>query len=162
MFRRYMESDVCYTYLFDVETSGAHEELVALEQLHQSRWISRGWTLQELIALSTVRFFSSDWTECGDRGSLGPSLSQIRNIDLEILQRSPSGNELDMIYSLSIAKRMSWAATRQTTRPEDVAYCLLGLFNVNIVMLYGEGGPRAFYRLQEEIIKHSTDQTILA
>jgi hypothetical protein len=162
MFRWYMESDVCYTYLFDVETSGAHDQTISLEQLEKSRWISRGWTLQELIAPRTVRFFSSDWTECGDRGSLGPSLSQITNIDLEILQRSPSGDELDLIYSLSIAKRMSWAAARQTTRPEDTAYCLLGLFNVNMVMLYGEGGPRAFYRLQEEIMKSSTDQTILA
>jgi hypothetical protein len=162
MFRWYMESDVCYTYLFDIATSSAETGLVSLEQLRQSRWITRGWTLHELIAPGIVRFFSRDWAECGNRENLAPILYHITNIDLDILQRSSSANDLGLLYSLCIAKRMSWAATRQTTRPEDAAYCLLGLFNVNMVMLYGEGGPRAFHRLQEEIMKYSTDQKFLA
>jgi hypothetical protein len=162
MFEWYMHSSVCYVYLFDVDVPAGQEELVSTEQLRKSRWASRGWTLQELIAPDTVRFFSSDWTDCGNRKDLALPLYQVTNIDPEILERLPQADERAWLYSLSVSKRMSWAATRRTTRPEDKAYCLLGLFNVNMAMLYGEGGPRAFHRLQEEIMKYSTDQTILA
>lgn len=62
----------------------------------------------------------------------------------------------------SIAQRMSWASKRVTTRKEDMAYCLLGIFDVNMPMLYGEGAQKAFLRLQEEIIKQSDDHTIFA
>jgi hypothetical protein len=61
----------------------------------------------------------------------------------------------------SVAKRMSWASGRSTTREEDIAYCLLGIFNVNMPLLYGEG-HKAFVRLQEEIMKVSTDQSLFA
>lgn len=68
---------------------------------------------------------------------------------------------LTLLSQWSIAQRISWAARRQTTRKEDQAYCLLGLFGVNMPLLYGEG-DRAFIRLQEEIIKLSDDHSILA
>lgn len=161
MFRWYSDANVCYTHLSDVEVS-RQDRLVSAQQLSSSRWPSRGWTLQELIAPNTVRFYDRHWVECGNRNNISLALSQITNIDQSILERNSGADEREWLYSLSISKRMSWAATRQTTRAEDRAYCLLGLFDVNMPMLYGEGGPKAFYRLQEEIMKHSVDHTILA
>ena len=66
------------------------------------------------------------------------------------------------IRECCVVERMSWAAMRSTQRPEDVAYCLLGIFNVNMAILYGEGEAGAFRRLQDEIIKNSFDQTLFA
>ena len=162
MFAWYLTSDICYVYLDDIEISKGQSTSVSTQQLRNSTWITRGWTLQELIAPDRVQFFSSDWIECGTRSTLAQSLFEITNIDLDILQRMPRANEHEWLYSLSVSKRMSWAAARETTRPEDTAYCLLGIFNVNMTMLYGEGLTKAFHRLQEEIMKYSTDQTILA
>jgi hypothetical protein len=165
MFEWYRLSDVCYAYLSDVGKPGGHDEgqkLVSVGELMKSQWFTRGWTLQPLIAPKVVRFFSSDWAECGNRNNLALYLYEITNIDPEVLNQAPGIDIRPLIYSMSISKRMSWAAMRETKRPEDKAYCLLGLFNVNIPLIYGEGGPRAFHRLQEEIMKYSTDQTILA
>lgn len=118
--------------------------------------------MQELIAPDIVQFFSKDWVRCGHRAELARTLYQATNIDEEILRRPPETLTPAWLSEFSIAKRMSWAAKRETTRPEDVAYCLLGLFDVSMGMFYGEGGPKAFHRLQEEIMRYSTDQTILA
>jgi hypothetical protein len=162
MFEWYMLSDVCYAYLSDIGISGGRERLVSIGEMMKSRWFTRGWTLQQLIAPDVVRFFSADWAECGNRNDLALYLYEITNIDSEVLNRLPGADIRQWLDSISISKRMSWAAMRETKRPEDKAYCLLGLFNVNMPLLYGEGGPRAFHRLQEEIMKYSTDQTILA
>jgi hypothetical protein len=162
MFEWYRLSDVCYAYLSDIGISGEQEHMVSIGELMKSRWFTRGWTLQQLIAPDVVRFFSADWTECGNRKDLALYLYEITKVDPDVLIRSSGSDIRQWLDSLSISKRMSWAATRDTKRPEDKAYCLLGLFNVNMQLLYGEGGPRAFHRLQEEIMKYSTDQTILA
>jgi hypothetical protein len=161
MFEWYRLANVCYTYLSDIGISG-EKKLVSIGELMKSRWFTRGWTLQQLIAPDAVRFFSADWTECGNRHDLALYLYEITNIDPDVLSRPPKTDVHEWLYSHSIAKRMSWAAMRETKRPEDKAYCLLGLFNVHMPLLYGEGGPRAFHRLQEEIMKYSPDQTILA
>ncbi len=100
-------------------------------------------TLQELIAPDFVRFYSRDWTPCGSRTNLASPLHEVTNIDLEILRRSANTDRRGWLHSLSVSKRMSWASKRQTTRREDEAYCLLGLFGVSMPMLYGEGGPKA-------------------
>lgn len=118
--------------------------------------VTRGWTLQELLAPSEIVFFSRDWVEIGKKSTLCGILSKITRIDEKILMH------VKPLESASIAKRMSWAAHRKTTRSEDIAYCLMGIFSVNMPMLYGEGGERAFLRLQEEIMKHSDDQSIFA
>jgi hypothetical protein len=162
MFEWYAQSSVCYVYLCDISLPKGSPHVLTTEDLSRSRWVSRGWTLQELIAPDHVRFFSDDWTECGNRRALATVIHQVTKINTEILERLPGSEELELLYSFNISTRMSWAAKRQTTRPEDRAYCLLGLFRVNMAMLYGEGGLRAFYRLQEEIMKRSTDQSILA
>lgn len=143
MFRWYQKSKVCYAYLSDVDS---------LENFTKSVWFTRGWTLQELIAPSDVRFFDHIWRPLGDRKD--------RRIDL--LARTGIATLWNVpLMEYSIAQRMWWASNRVTTRPEDMAYCLLGIFGVNMPLLYGEGS-RAFIRLQEEIIKQVDDQSIFA
>ncbi|KAE8374563.1 HET-domain-containing protein [Aspergillus bertholletiae] len=139
MFTSYASAAVCYAYLSDVRV-----------------WFTRGWTLQELLAPFEVVFFSRDRVRFGERSSMARILSHVTQINYKILTHTLPLN------SMSIAQRMSWVARRQTTRPEDMAYCLMGIFSVNMPILYGEGGERAFLRLQEEIMKYSEGQTIFA
>ncbi|KAI0110596.1 HET-domain-containing protein [Hypoxylon sp. NC0597] len=147
MFAWYHDSDVCYAYLADVRGE--------TDTCAKSRWFTRGWTLQELLAPSKVIFFDHYWTVLGERGEMASMISDITRIHIGPLK------DRSTIYNYSVAQRMSWAANRQTTREEDISYCLLGLFDINMPLLYGEG-PKAFYRLQREIIKVSDDQSVLA
>ncbi|KAK4223149.1 heterokaryon incompatibility protein-domain-containing protein [Podospora fimiseda] len=119
-----------------------------------SRWFTRGWTLQELIAPPLVEFYSHDWQEIGTKYSLRHVISKVTGIDLRVLEGADPS-------TCHVAERMSWAANRQTTRVEDAAYCLLGIFKVHMPLIYGEG-QRAFYRLQKEIMKTTEDYTMLA
>jgi hypothetical protein len=146
MFRWYSNAAVCYAYLSDVH--------LITEEISPSRWFTRGWTLQELIAPRNVKFFTSNWELIGTKESLSSSIASITGIDVETLL-DPSS-----LSSASVARKLSWAAERQTTRTEDVAYCLMGIFDVNMPLLYGEG-EKAFIRLQEEIIKENDDQSLL-
>jgi hypothetical protein len=109
---------------------------------------------EELIAPKIVEFYDADWSEIGTKESHCKEIALITQIDSQILMG-------DDPRKRSIAERMSWAASRATSRLEDVAYCLMGLFDVNMPMLYGEG-TRAFIRLQEEIIRRTEDYTIFA
>jgi hypothetical protein len=149
MYRWYREAKVCYAYLSDVEDSADETALAA------SRWFTRGWTLQELIAPRVVIFWSRNWVKIGSKLELRASLHAITNIPARVLKGNTS------VGGYSIACRMSWAARRETTRVEDTAYCLLGLFNINMSLLYGEGS-NAFYRLQEELVKSTTDASLFA
>lgn len=153
MYAWYGQASICYAYLSDV--SAVVDPHKPDSAFAQSRWFRRGFTLQELLAPSHVVFFSQNWVEIGSKGLLCDTLSQITRIDKEILLHQRS------LDSISVARRMAWAAHRQTTRPEDVAYCLMGIFSVNMPMLYGEG-ERAFLRLQDEIMKQSDDHSIFA
>lgn len=128
-----------------------------LKALVDSRWFTRGWTLQELIAPPKLAFFGCDWNFIGSRDDsrILEAISKATSIDKLVLSHSKS------VMSVSVANKMGWAAGRKTSRIEDHAYSLLGLFGVNMPMLYGEG-DRAFKRLQEEIIKTINDHTILA
>ncbi|CAI0651463.1 unnamed protein product [Colletotrichum noveboracense] len=152
MFRWYRESTICYVYLADV--AGRNGE-VNLDQLHRSRWFTRGWTLQELLAPRRLRFYDCDWCLLGERHELAEAIRSITGIPYGILLG------FDDLSNASIAQRMSWAAKRVTKRKEDLAYCLLGIFDVMMPMIYGEG-EHAFIRLQEEIIKKTVDDSILA
>ncbi|KAG8530300.1 uncharacterized protein KY384_004802 [Bacidia gigantensis] len=151
MYKWYEKAIICFAYLADVPADTSFE--ISTSALTGSRWFQRGWTLQELIAPSNMNFFSCDWTEIGSKLSLRGIISTITGINEDILA-GVSGFD-----SASVAKRMSWASRRITTRIEDSAYCLMGLFEVNMPMLYGEG-EKAFLRLQEEIIKNSDDQSL--
>ena len=157
MYRYYQEAEVCYAYLEDVEAkhSPFSPAMEDYPELAKSRWFTRGWTLQELIAPTIVVFFDKGWKEIGTKSSLREAVSQITGIPTEVLL-----GELD-VSTASVAQRMSWAATRQTSRMEDQAYCLMGLFGINMPLLYGEG-EKAFLRLQEEIMKVSSDYSLFA
>ncbi|KAK4216298.1 heterokaryon incompatibility protein-domain-containing protein [Rhypophila decipiens] len=160
MFEWYRRAEVCYALLVDVPTLSS-EELAKCSYrtsaFRQSRWFRRGWTLQELVAPWSVVFLSQDWTRLGTKSSLAKHIATITSIPESCL----SGNWDRIRDQTSIAQKMSWAAWRQTTRIEDQAYCLMGLFRINMPLLYGEG-EKAFRRLQQEIIKKTGDLSFLA
>ncbi|RYC58609.1 hypothetical protein CHU98_g7595 [Xylaria longipes] len=114
-----------------------------------SRWFTRGWTLQELIAPRALLFLARDWSVLGNKRNNPALIDVVANITgvpvTVLLGKARPGN-------ISVASRLQWASERQTTRAEDIAYCLLGIFDVNMPLLYGEG-QRAFVRLQEAILK---------
>jgi len=111
--------------------------------------------LQELLAPSKVVFFDKHWHFLGDKWDWKVRIASITGID-PLMVSSPT-----LIMSYGVAARMSWAANRKTTRPEDVAYSLLGIFGINMPLLYGES-EKAFVRLQEEIIRINPDEPIFA
>ncbi|KAK3318987.1 heterokaryon incompatibility protein-domain-containing protein, partial [Apodospora peruviana] len=162
MFKWYQDAEVCYAFLSDVSSLAIAEYGLVVDDdrlrhkatLSNSRWFTRGWTLQELLAPLEVVFCDSSWDEIGTRETLSPEITEITGIDEAVLklERSPA--------QYSVAQRMSWASARNTTRVEDEAYCLMGLFDVNMPLLYGEG-RKAFKRLQLEIMRQSTDRSIL-
>ena len=155
MFCWYREAEVCYAYLDDVDikTDITYLQLV----IEKSRWFTRGWTLQELVAPSDVVFYGSDWAEIGTKTDLAEIISKITGVGVAVLLKGKMNNFDDY----TVAKRMSWASGRGTTRVEDEAYCLMGLFGVNMPLLYGEN-KKAFFRLQEEIMKRSDDHSLFA
>jgi hypothetical protein len=158
MFHWYRNSAVCYAYLSDVvlNTSGPPLSEDSLKfNISQSRWFTRGWTLQELLAPQTIEFFGHPWTHLGSREKFATTITRTTGIPKDVLLDPSSATRF------SIAQRMSWAANRKTTILEDEAYCLLGLFNVTMPLLYGEG-YRAFIRLQVEIMKQTTDMSLFA
>ena len=154
MYRWYQAASVCYVYMSDVAASGPMPPRMSKQDFCKSKWFSRGWTLQELIAPPYLEFYASGWIELGTRISLLDWIQEATGINRSVLasHRNP--------FDLSIGERMSWASERETTREEDMAYCLLGIFGVNMPLLYGEGRG-AFLRLQEEILKQQEDYTIL-
>lgn len=158
MFLWYRNCHICYTFLSDVsDVSNRNILSDQNSEFRRSRWFTRGWTLQELLAPLDMKFFSKTWNILGNRNDLCNIISQITRIPSKYL----ADNRMSSLFSASVAQRMSWASTRSTTRKEDSAYCLLGLFDVNMPLLYGEG-HKAFRRLQEEIIKETNDNSIFA
>ncbi|KAK7742099.1 hypothetical protein SLS53_004685 [Cytospora paraplurivora] len=165
MFRWYQKAEICYVFLSDFdplpskEASKKTEDLnwdsLVEEKLGGCTWFTRGWTLQELIAPENMDFFDREWNLLGQKSKLVMPLSRITHIDESILRDS------SMLHTIPVARRMSWAAGRETTRTEDIAYCLLGIFDINMPMLYGEG-PKAFMRLQQHIASETADLSLLA
>ena len=170
MFKWYKAAAVCYAYLQDVEVpdiesfknlsnltnlnlTSKHETHIQETRFAKSRWWTRGWTLQELIAPSELIFYNKFFKRIGSKEELVRVISVISGVDEAVLLHKLS------LKDVCVATRMSWAAKRKTTRIEDIAYSLLGIFGINMAMLYGEGN-RAFIRLQEEIIKSTNDQSI--
>ena len=145
MYRWYQEAQVCYVYLADLDgcppltdADLRHGGETASQRywnarFRQSRWFSRGWTLQELIAPSKLRFYDCNWNLIGDLRDLASTVSDITGVHLSMLQHALGPNDF------SLAQRMCWAAGRETTRPEDRAYSLLGLLDMSIDIRYGEG-----------------------
>lgn len=190
MYRWYANAQICFAYITDVlascpilldadikHTQHAGPLFSELWRLYESRtgvrtdsedglfwseafrnsvWFSRGWTLQELIAPREIYFFASSWTFFAAKSRTYELISDITKIDRSILE------DRENIRNVCVGRKMSWAANRRTSRPEDRAYSLLGVFDVSMPMLYGEGGPKAFLRLQEALLRGSTDLSIFA
>lgn len=158
MFRWYGRSSICYAYLEDIAQPVLGASLS--DAMRVSRWFTRGWTLQELIAPPEVVFYSTGWEVLGTKTGLAATvLEPLTGVDADVLlgRTDPTSG------AVSASRRMSWAAGRRTSRPEDVAYCLLGLFGVPMPLLYGEGRERAFRRLQEAVLRENpADHTLLA
>ncbi|PMD13871.1 HET-domain-containing protein [Hyaloscypha hepaticicola] len=183
MFAWYQRSSICYIYLEDVPPADSSDHKAQGSAFRSSRWFTRGWTLQELLASKRRQIFDSTWQRIyldsdarpNHHGPvIGPAsppsenedilLSEITGIPKQCLRGNNSEPFDDTVSrtplsKFSVSERMSWASRRSTTRVEDMAYCLLGIFEVNMPLLYGEGG-RAFFRLQEEIIRKTPDETI--
>ena len=172
MYHWYQDATMCYAYLADVPPGMANPPVLDEDKLRyelpaplydsfhiakdsfRSEWFTRGWTLQELIAPSALVFLDQTWGEIGSKLTLSLQISRITYIPEVILR----GGDLSLAC---VAEKMSWASRRETTRVEDKAYCLMGLFGVNMPLLYGEG-ENAFLRLQEEILRISDDYSIFA
>src|SRR3569833_2163746 len=171
MFDWYRNAVVCYVYLADVVLADAEiysfygqsdglEKSALGQKFSTSRWLTRGWTLQELLAPTKIEFYSADWSLVGTRACLQGIVSHVTLIPPSILS-DHQGQIRAWLRSCSIAERMRWAARRHTTRTEDIAYSLMGIFDVNMPLLYGEG-DKAFERLQQEILRKEEDLSIFA
>jgi hypothetical protein len=152
MFRWYHNAAKCYAYLSDVSTSDHSQNNMSFQSwepaFQGSRWFTRGWTLQELIAPPLVEFFSLEGKRLGDRRSLEHQVHKITEIAVEALRGCS-------LSEFSISERMSWAEKRQTKREEDKFYSLLGIFDIHMPLIYGEGAKNASRRLRDEIDKLS-------
>ena len=148
MFRWYERATVCYVYLADVSSS----RLDWRSEFHKSTWFKRGWTLHELLAPWKMIFYDCEWKELGSKDTLRPEISSATGIEWEHLVH----------YRIaSTAQKMSWASNRETTLPEGQSYCLLGLFDINMTPIHGEGS-KAFLRLQQKIAKKTDDESLFA
>ncbi len=152
MFRWYRDATRCYVYLLDVSfpcSDSTRMSNVAWEStFRESEWFRRGWTLQELIAPAAVDSFSREGKLLGNKVSLEQDICEITGIPAMALRGS-------LLSGFSVAERMSWTERRETTYKEDKAYSLLGIFNVYMPLIYGEGKDKAMQRLREEIEKAS-------
>ncbi|EME39864.1 hypothetical protein DOTSEDRAFT_117266, partial [Dothistroma septosporum NZE10] len=142
---------ICYAFLGDVPLE-RWREMKFVRHLASS-WFNDGWTLSDLIAPGHVVFYSMEWSRLGDKHELSRVLSIATQVPVPVLEGARS------VQEESVAARMAWAASRQTSLFEDRAYSLMGLFDVSMPVLYGEGS-KAFRRLQEEIIRSSDDLSI--
>jgi hypothetical protein len=149
MFQWYRNAAKCYVFLTDVSKHDGDANNRD-SRLRKSRWFTRGWTLQELIASPSVEFFSLEGERLGDKKSLERQLHEITRIAIQAFRGSP-------LSEFSVDERMSWIANRRTKREEDKAYSLLGIFDVHMPLIYGEGERNAFRRLRGEINRYSNN-----
>jgi hypothetical protein len=155
MYRWYQNAAKCYVYLSDVSTkkrkaSDSFTGYAWEPAFRSSKWFTRGWTLQELLAPSpsSVEFFSQERNCLGDKRSLEQQIHETTRIPLPALRGTP-------LAQFTIEDRLSWAKSRQTTREEDRAYSMLGICNAYMPLIYGEGEKNAFRRLRKELGKYT-------
>jgi hypothetical protein len=134
MFRWYSEAAKCFVYLSDVSIHDYDDTF------GKSRWFTRGWTLQELLASREAEFFSRETEWLGTKVTLERQIHEITGIAIQALRGDP-------LSQFPIKERISWAQNRATKREEDEAYCLLGIFDISMPLIYGEGKERALRRL---------------
>jgi Heterokaryon incompatibility protein (HET) len=151
MFFWYRNAAKCYVYLADISRPTFDADVGRLSwesSFQESKWFTRGWTLQELVSPASVEFFSKEGEQLGSKRSLERHIHEATRIPIKALRGSP-------LSDFSVPERMLWAENRDTTRKEDKAYSLLGIFDVHMPLIYGEGREKAFKRLREEIDRAS-------
>ncbi|KAM0246184.1 hypothetical protein ACHAQJ_010323 [Trichoderma viride] len=151
MFRWYRNASVCFIYL---------AKTTCIDDLPSDEWFERGWTLQELIAPPVIKLFDTKWERLAN-GSNDKNNRQM----LRLLSKASGCPERELHQfkpgPYYVDERMTWAATRKTTRGEDIAYCLMGLFDVTLQTAYGEGAERAFCRLIDMIMQSNGNTSVL-
>ncbi|KAL8881716.1 MAG: hypothetical protein Q9192_007736 [Flavoplaca navasiana] len=161
MFKWYQSAEECVVYLSDVSLGDQEVNNQDFQDsFSASSWFTRGWTLQELLAPRKSIFYDTDWNEIGSKHLLCGLISATTGIKKPFIAQDPMP-PLSLHWA-NTAQRMSWVAKRKTSRSEDLTYCLLGLFDVNMPLLYGEGAEKAFLRLQMEILSKTEDDTVFA
>ncbi|KAK0714551.1 heterokaryon incompatibility protein-domain-containing protein, partial [Lasiosphaeris hirsuta] len=171
MFNWYRNAEVCYAYLADVSAPRPKPRAINnkdsaglqmgpwIDDFGASRWFTRGWTLQELLAPKNLHFYDNGWSYFGTKAEFAQQISKTTGIGGEYLVWGEEAESPPPWVSTSIAERMSWLSRRETGRVEDIAYCMLGIFGINMSLLYGEGW-NAFFRLQQELIRNYDDHTL--
>lgn len=172
MFEWYRKATVCYTYLNDVvwpprghqtfkrQQQQGRQQKGSQPRGQESEWFERGWTLQELLTPQNMEFYDAEWKFMGTRADLADDLQWVTRIDKTYLTGPSAAREASLRNAI-VATKMSWMAGRVTKQVEEIAYSMLGLFNVNLTPEYGEG-CKAFMRLQRAILESSTDESIFA
>ena len=153
MFSWYKNAARCYVYLSDVIQAGNTSSTELTLALNGSRWFTRGWTLQELLAPSLVEFYSREGCRLGDKHSLQQQIFDITGIPLRAIQGH--------LGEFGVKERLKWTVKRITTEEEDIAYCLLGVFGVHMPLIYGEGKQNAINRLMRRIRKSLNSESLL-
>ncbi|CAO2654513.1 Nn.00g112460.m01.CDS01 [Neocucurbitaria sp. VM-36] len=157
MYRYYKDSKKCYVYLSDVLTGrwDCNPPQDWKASFANSRWFTRGWTLQELIAPKSVEFFSNEGKHLGSKHTMAEEVSDITSVHVQALRGAA-------LSQFSVEERMSWASKRNTKRAEDATYSILGLFDIHMSLIYGEGAKKARSRLEKEIQSaiDSTSETV--
>ncbi|KAI1406034.1 heterokaryon incompatibility protein-domain-containing protein [Hypoxylon fuscum] len=160
MFKWYRDAKICITYLCDVRRStndlSVSRIFESIDSGGYSIWFTRGWTLQEMLAPPEMQFYDMNWKCIGTKAELAEVLQRVTGIDAAYL----TGEKY--FGSACIATKMSWMAARRTEREEDITYSMLGIFNIILTPRYGEGGMRAFMRLQQALLSTSTDESLFA
>jgi hypothetical protein len=155
MFKWYRKASQCYVYLSDVSAGTLTSEKPVRQNWYpafqRSRWFTRGWTLQELLAPTSVEFFSVEGERLGNRCTLVEELHGITGVSVDAFRGLP-------LDRFSVTERMSWVERRQTKREEDMVYSLLGIFKVHMPLIYGEGRDNALARLHKEIDARSREK----
>ena len=160
MFRWYQEATRCYVYLSDVSVTRNRKrksepsETQWKSAFRESKWFTRGWTLQELLAPTSVEFFAQDGQRLGDKQSLEHDIHEITGIAVQALRDN-------RLSHFDIEERFKWAEKRETKHEEDWAYCLLGIFSVSMLPNYGEGKDNAVRRLRRKIQKASGNEYVV-
>lgn len=162
MFRWYRRAKRCVAYLCDVPARGELTVSEWMKKFKCSEWFTRGWTLQELLAPHELIFLTQEWEqEIGTKASLRQEVKEVTGIPQKSLVQGWFLKDEFGAAQFTVSQIMSWASKRCTTRTEDTAYSLMGLFGINMPLLYGEG-PNAFIRLQLEIMSKYDDNSLFA
>ncbi|KJA21734.1 hypothetical protein HYPSUDRAFT_41581 [Hypholoma sublateritium FD-334 SS-4] len=156
MYKWYQAAAVCITYLADT---------ASLDAMHADKWFTRGWTLQELIASNSMRFYAADWKTIHSEGPLilpAEENDKENRAILKQIQRATTISEEELRHPMRvpISRRMQWAVHRRVTREEDLVYSLMGIFDISMSIAYGEGAEHAFRRLVKKILHRSPDNVL--